>query len=100
MKQEEKVPFAIWKQNLLKAAVDKWGSSPQIDMLVEECGELIVDLQHYKRGRVAWDKIAEELADVRIMMGQIELIANIGALVDAKENGKLKRLEQRLEESK
>ncbi len=96
IKQEEKVPTIVWKYNLLKQAIEKWGSGPQLDMAVEEAAELIVAIQHLKRGRVTWDVVAEEIADCKIVLAQIELIANLGSVVDAKEMEKLKRLEERL----
>ncbi len=88
----------VWKYDLLKRAIEKYGSGPQLDMAVEEAGELIVAIQHLKRGRVTWDEVAEEISDVKITIAQVELIANIGSVVDVKEMEKLKRLEKRLNE--
>jgi NTP pyrophosphatase (non-canonical NTP hydrolase) len=38
---------------------------------VEECAELIAALKHLRRGRVDEDAVAEELADVYLMVGQL-----------------------------
>ncbi|MCK5608979.1 antitoxin [Candidatus Pacearchaeota archaeon] len=62
------------RYNLFKAAVDKWGIPSQLDMMVEECSELITAIQHYKRGRVVpsdMDAITHEAADVYIMVQQL-----------------------------
>lgn len=53
-------------------AVETWGIDAQIDMAIEECGELIVALQHLKREREwARAEVFEELADVTVMREQL-----------------------------
>jgi len=64
---------------------------------VEECGELIVAIQHLKRDRVGWDAVAEEIIDVEIMSGQIKLFINNNELFDDIETKKYERLKRRLE---
>lgn len=96
MKQSEKVPRFAWKMDILDRAMKKWGSEQQADMLVEECGELIVALKHFKRGRITIDKVAEEMADVKIMIGQFQTIDGIASAICVHEEQKLKRLEERL----
>ena len=39
------------RRNIYKMAVDKWGVGSQLDMLVEECSELITAINHAKRAR-------------------------------------------------
>ena len=56
---------------IYKAAIDKWGSDAQFDQLVEECAELIAAVKHYRRGRVTEQQLADELADVLLMAGQM-----------------------------
>ena len=59
--------------NLFKDALDKYGHEPQLRQLQEECGELIVAINHYLCGRAcAVDELVEEVADVHIMIQQIE----------------------------
>ena len=49
-----------------------YGVSSQLDMLVEECSELITAVQKVKRGQAyAFDNFVEELADVSIMTQQM-----------------------------
>ena len=58
---------------LYKLAVDSWGMDPQINMVTEELGELIVAIQKWKRkpGESTVRDIASEVADVEIMLGQL-----------------------------
>lgn len=62
-------------ERLLKAAVLLWGPQAQLDVLKEECAELIVAASHYKRGRKdAKDNLIEEIADVELMCQQARYI--------------------------
>lgn len=90
------MPLELWKIDILKNAIKKWGIDSQLDMLIEECAELIVALQHFKRRRINWEDVAEEIADVKIMCAQMETFENITSLVSKIEMEKLKRLEERL----
>lgn len=63
-------------------AIDVYGEEFQIDMMIEECSELITTLQHYRRGRVLKDKVCEELADVQIMAQQLKMIFGSERCVD------------------
>jgi hypothetical protein len=83
---------------LYAEAVRAWGADAQLDMVVEECAELIVAMQHLLRGRSASTRsVIEELADVTIMAAQARLI--VGAeMVDRAIAGKLFRLRERLDE--
>jgi NTP pyrophosphatase (non-canonical NTP hydrolase) len=56
----------------LKEAIARWGTPIQFEMVIEECTELTLAIQHYKRGRGNLDAIMEEVADVQIMIGQME----------------------------
>ena len=56
---------------LYRATLQKWGVEAQYDQAVEECAELITTLKHLKRGRVDEEAVAEELADVYLMTGQL-----------------------------
>lgn len=57
--------------NLYKKAIKTWGEEAQIDMLNEECGELITAVAQFKRGRTSHHDVMTELADVFIMVEQI-----------------------------
>lgn len=55
-------------------AVRQWGEESQIEMMREECAELLLELSRVKRNRSTKLMIAEELADVEIMLEQMKLI--------------------------
>ena len=64
-------------QKLLEQMIQKYGESKQLDMVIEECSELIKAISKYKRepedpSRIK--SIAEEEADVRIMLEQIDIM--------------------------
>ncbi|MCK5614873.1 hypothetical protein KAR91_74110 [Candidatus Pacearchaeota archaeon] len=59
---------------LFQDCVDLWGEQFQLEMCIEECGELIVAAQHIKRGRCTILEVYEEIADVYVMMKQMQFI--------------------------
>jgi NTP pyrophosphatase (non-canonical NTP hydrolase) len=65
------LPPLMHFRDLYRASLDKWGETAQYDQAVEECAELIASLKHLKRGRADEDAVAEELADVYLMVGQL-----------------------------
>lgn len=84
-------------KHILLEAVAKWGVNAQTDMAIEEMGELIVAVNHYRRGREgAIDNVQEEIADVIIAMNQMKMMYGSDA-VDAIIEQKLNRLEKRLQ---
>lgn len=97
IKNGEKVPTLMWKMNIFDRAMKQWGIDTQLDMLVEECSELILAIQHMKRGRCGWNEVAEEIADVRIMTSQFHTIDSISSAIHMKELEKIQRLEKRLD---
>ncbi len=59
-----------------KAAMHKWGLNAQLGMLMEECGELIQAANKLIRSdliSVNWRGLANEMADVEIMIDQFKL---------------------------
>jgi NTP pyrophosphatase (non-canonical NTP hydrolase) len=62
--------------NLYKEAIEKWGEEAQVNMLNEECGELIAAIAQFKRGRTSHHDVMTELADVFIMVEQIASMMN------------------------
>ena len=63
-------PLAYYRE-LYQATLDKWGVEAQYDQAAEECAELIATLMHLRRGRVDEAAVADELADVYLMIGQL-----------------------------
>jgi len=61
--------------SMCKQAVEKWGVDSQARMAVEELLECAIEIHRFaSRGRGSIENIAEEIADVRICLRQIELI--------------------------
>lgn len=84
------------REEIARQAVSTWGATAQIDMLVEECSELVLAIQHWKRGRVTAEEVAGELADVSIMVAQARLMFGAEAM-DAAREAKIIRLVGRLD---
>lgn len=91
------------EEEILKSAIDKWGTDIQALMLIEEMSELTKALIKYWRNQEInlFDHIAEEVADVEIMLAQLKIIFEgmaIDTAVKEYKQIKLMRLEQRLNE--
>ena len=84
---------------LARRAQAKWGTISQLDMVVEECSELINAIQKWKRQRYSMDDIVREGVDVEIMIEQLKIIADLPPLWRNVRADKLERLEKRLRQS-
>lgn len=80
------------EQKTLAAAVDTFGAENQEWVLVGEIGELLTAMADQKRGRDTVDHIAEETADVEIMLEQLKIIHQCRVAVRAWRRKKLTRL--------
>lgn len=80
------------REQILKAAIRKYGPGAQRDKVIEELSELIRALARYDDA----ENVAEEMADVRIMLDQLEIIFGNGQKVARYEVMKLRRLDQRV----
>lgn len=80
----------------LQDAILIFGQEKQVEMAIEEMGELLVAMNQYKRGRVGVSAIQEEIADVKIMMNQLALIYGESGVYDF-ETMKLARLKKRID---
>lgn len=78
-------------------AIKKWGDQAQVMMVYEEMAELQKELCKNWRGRDNIEQIADEVADVEIMLAQLELIYDISERVRQHKAFKLMRLRKRLE---
>ena len=58
----------ISETEVLQRTLDTYGSAQQIAMVFEEMSELQKELCKYLRGRGSFEHIAEEIADVEIML--------------------------------
>ena len=106
-------------EQITKDAVDTFGITNQLDMVVEECGELIqainktkrtfksTQLKDIKNGKpfdsvktaLAYGDICSEIADVKIMIKQLEHIFS-PEHISVSEERKLDRLAKRIEDFK
>ncbi len=85
------------ERQIYEAAVAKWGTGPQMGMLVEECAELIQStMKLLNRNESPGYSFFEELADVEIMLGQMRVIFGDEA-IDITKKEKLLRLQGLLE---
>lgn len=57
-----------------KKAVDTFGKENQTNMAIEELAELIVAINHWRRGKAGKDAVIEEIADCYIMLRQLTYI--------------------------
>lgn len=78
-------------------AIKKWGDQAQVMMVYEEMAELQKELCKNWRGRDNIEQIAEEVADVLIVLGQLEIIYSIQQRVSQHKAAKLARLRARIE---
>src|SRR5699024_1345961 len=86
------------EREICKQALDVYGKEAQITMVFEEMAELQKELCKYLRGIEHEFLIAEEIADVEIVLKQMKLLFNIEKTVVDKKKYKLDRLEERLKE--
>lgn len=77
-------------------ALDTWGTEAQVSMVFEEMAELQNAICKYRRGRCTVEDVAEEVADVEIMLEQLKLIFTLEPKVSDYRQEKLRRLAQRL----
>lgn len=69
------------------------GDSAQLVVAIEELSELIKEITKCLRNKGNIDHLAEEVADVEIMVEQVKLIFNVQDKVEAARQIKLQRLE-------
>jgi hypothetical protein len=84
-------------QELYHLALNQWGVSSQLDMVVEECAELIKAIQKSRRHKEDWLPIIEEAVDVGLMIEQLKVIYPIQSIWEEYRVTKLKRLKTLLE---
>lgn len=82
----------------LKAIADHYGYESQSKMLVEEMAELTKEISKNWRGKDNILYIAEEIADVEIMLSQIKYLLGIEEPVEDWKKVKISRQIKRMEE--
>jgi len=98
---------AMERNDALKKIIDTYGNQSQIDIAIEEMSELTKALMKYRRMEAAgsgnmdvWaDDVAEEMADVSIMLEQLKMIFknefSVDKYIDYKINRQIKRINER-----
>ena len=64
-------------KDLLQKVIDKYGTTLQSTVAMEELAELIKEISKVIRGNKNADGMIEEIADVLIMIEQLKLMYNI-----------------------
>ena len=81
-------------------AIKTFGALPQMVVAIEECGELQKEITKIIRKKGNLTSLAEEIADVEIMLEQLKLIFTIHDKVTEQKDKKIKRLKQTIEKYK
>ena len=86
----------------LETIANHYGFKAQAEKSIEEMAELIVEIKHMKEGICSpnFQKFVEELADVKIMIDQLYLLANFDGDVRKEIERKLERQMGRIAEEK
>ena len=82
---------------VLHRALDTYGSALQIVVMMEEMSELQKELCKYLRGKYSPANIAEEIADVEIMLEQMKMLFCCADDVHDVRRRKVERLKERLD---
>ncbi|OPC36183.1 hypothetical protein [Elizabethkingia miricola] len=83
-------------------AIKKWGIRSQYEMAQEEATELALAVRkHIRHNNIeSFSNLAEEIADVEIMIEQLKLMnPTLGLAVDQIKTSKIERLERRVSEN-
>ena len=85
-----------FEEKIFREALDKYGRVSQITMVMEEMSELQKELCKNLRGRNNTAEIAEEIADVSIMLDQMKMLFGCEDEVSRDRANKVVRLQIRL----
>lgn len=83
---------------VLQRALDTYGSATQIVVMMEEMSDLQKELCKYLRGKYSPASVAEEIADVEIMLEQMKMLFCCTDDVRNERRRKVERLKGRLGE--
>lgn len=86
-------------EKICRDAVATYGREKQEWVFVGEVGELLDAVADFKRGRCGKDHVAEEIADVAVMLQQMTIVFCCEDELDEALEFKLVRLKERLENS-
>lgn len=77
--------------------IEEYGSDKQQDIAIEECSELIKAICKYKRTLDHVEDIVDEIADVKVMLAQLEIIFDCSGAVEDRVEYKINRQMERIE---
>ena len=80
---------------ILQAYIDKYGEDHRCKMAIEEMSELTKEICKHFRGNDNLDHIAEEIADVEIMLEQLKIMHSNSVQVEEWKKTKLDRLKNK-----
>ena len=83
---------------ICQAALETFGKELQVTVAIEEMSELTKELCKNSRGQEDTTHIAEEIADVEIMLQQMKMLFDCVGQVETFRRYKLERLAGRIEE--
>lgn len=86
----------IDEKTVFQTAINEYGSYAQSMMLLEEMSELQKEICKSYRGKDNAEQIAEEIADVEIMLAQVKMIYDVAEDAEKWREAKVKRLAERL----
>lgn len=81
-------------------AIKTFGALPQMVIAIEECSELQKEITKIIREKGDLENLAEEIADVEIMLEQLKLIFALHDKVVTKKGEKIERLKRIIEKYK
>ena len=98
-------PYAVTTDSsdgdeICRAALEAFGAQVQVMMAIEEMSELTKELCKNGRGQQNTTHIAEEIADVEIMLHQLVMLFDCEGQVEAFRRYKLERLAGRIKEKR
>ncbi len=83
-------------KELLQKALQEWGTESQLNMIIEECSELINAIQKWRRRRVDSKAVLEEGVDVELCIEQLKLMLDAPSYWQNMREEKIKRLQNLL----
>lgn len=84
------------RQAVYRRAIDTFGEEAQLWMVIEEMSELAKEICKHQRGKRSPVDIADEIADVTIMLEQATMIFGVDDLVREHIDAKIARLKERM----
>ena len=79
--------------------IEHYGTSVELDQAIEECEELIDEIKKYKNSSGCLEDIIDEIADVKVMLAQLEIIFDCSGAVEDRVDYKINRQMERIEKN-